>query len=82
MSLLRDSFSAGAHGYRGRFSRPGTAVIYIFHFPVGRVDFGLVSRDTGDSGLGISLVRLVKVPSGVRDGLMLADDGGLFRDWG
>jgi len=61
---------------------PRTAVVYIFHFPVVRVDFGLVSGDTGDSGLGISLFRLMQVPSKVPDRLTRTHQGGLFSGLG
>jgi len=58
------------------------AIAYIFHFPILRVDSGLVSGDVRDSGLGISLFRLGQVPSKVPDGLMQVDAVVCFRDWG
>ena len=62
--------------------RCGMAIAYIFHFPLVRVDSGLVSGDTGDSGLGISLFRFLQVPSKVPDGLMQVDAVVCFWDWG
>ncbi len=62
--------------------RPGIGVAYILIFSVVSIGSGLVSGDMTDSGLGISLVRLLQVPSKVRDGLMRADEGGLFSGLG
>ena len=58
------------------------AIAYIFHFPVVRVDSGLVSGDMKDSGLRNSLFRFMQVPSKVPDGLMQVDGVVCFRDWG
>ena len=54
----------------------------FFIFPVVRVDFGLVSGDTTDSGLGISLFRFLQVPSKVPDRLTRDHQVVYFRDWG
>ena len=47
-----------------------------------RTDFGLVSGHMRDSGLGISLFRLLQVPRKVPHGLMQGDDGSLFLGLG
>ena len=62
--------------------RRGMAIAYIFHFPIVRVDSGLVLGDVRDSGLGISLFRFMQVPSKVPSGLMQVDAVVCFRDWG
>ena len=62
--------------------RRRTVVVHIFHFLSSEVDFGLVSGDVRDSGLGISLFRFMQVPSKVPDGLMQVDEAVHFQVWG
>ena len=51
-----------------------------FSFLSSEVDFGVVSGDMRDSGLGISLSRFMQVPSKVPSGLMQVEAVVCFRD--